>query len=159
MSHIHIKKLQFFIGYNFASLKILKQALTHRSANFYHNERLEFLGDAILNNIIAHILYVKFPLLNEGQMTRMRAILVCGEMLAKIAKKFDLGKYLFLGAGEIKSGGNKRTSILAGVIEALIGGIYLDSDSIETTRHLIFSWYKDELSNISLTKNLKDPKT
>ncbi len=111
-------------------------ALTHRSANGKHNERLEFLGDSILSFVIADDLYHRFPKINEGDMSRMRATLVRGHTLAELGREFVLGDYLKLGPGELKSGGYRRDSILADAVEAIIGAIYLDSD-IEVVRRII----------------------
>ncbi|BAH83304.1 ribonuclease III [Candidatus Ishikawella capsulata] len=158
MKSIQIAKLHDKLGYTFSNLELLQQALTHRSANIHHNERLEFLGDSILNYVIANALYHRFPCVNEGDMSRMRATLVRGHTLAKIAKEFDLGEYLYLGPGELKSGGCSRESILADTIEALIGGIFLDS-SIQIVENLILKWYQKRLEQISPGEKQKDPKT
>lgn len=158
MNHNIINKLQKKLGYIFIQQDILYQALTHRSANIQHNERLEFLGDSILSFVIAHILYRNFPSINEGDMSRMRAQLVKENTLAKIAHKFKLGKYLTLGQGELKSGGFKRASILANTLEALIGSIFLDSN-IKIVEKLILTWYKKKLKNINPENTKKDSKT
>lgn len=153
-----INKLQKIIGYFFKKKEILKQALTHRSSGNNHNERLEFLGDSILNFTIAHALYKYFPNVNEGDMSRMRATLVKGNTLAKIAYEFKLGNYLNLGPGELKSGGSKRESILANTIEAIIGGIFLDSN-IFIVEKILLKWYKKRLKNITPGETQKDAKT
>ncbi|PPI86928.1 ribonuclease III [Candidatus Pantoea edessiphila] len=158
MNHFLINKLQNKLGYTFIHLELLKQALTHRSANSKHNERLEFLGDSILNYVIANVLYHKFPCINEGDMSRMRATLVRGNTLAAMARKFDLGACLRLGTGELKSGGFRRESILADTIEAIIGGIFLDSN-IHTIEKLILNWYQTQLNEISPGDKQKDHKT
>ncbi|MCF1427175.1 MAG: ribonuclease III [Shewanella sp.] len=146
------------IGYEFNQLKLLTQALTHRSAANKHNERLEFLGDSILSIVISDALYHQFPKATEGDLSRMRATLVCGDTLAKIAQEFKLGEYLHLGPGELKSGGHRRESILADAVEAIIGAIYLDSD-LETCRALLLNWYRDRLQNIQPGVDQKDAKT
>ncbi len=133
-------------------------ALSHRSTGSNNNERLEFLGDAILSLVIAEVLYRRFPKADEGILSRLRANLVKGETLATLARKIDLGDYLLLGAGEMKSGGFRRDSILAGTMEALIGAVFLDGGEEESHR-LIFNIYHDELENISPEKVIKDPKT
>lgn len=156
MNIILIKKFQKKIGYIFNKYNLLLKALTHRSASKNNNERLEFLGDSILNYVITNILYKKFPKANEGDMSRIRALLVKSKTLAEIGREFNLGKYLKLGPGELKSGGLNRQSILANTLEALIGGIFLDSN-IQTIKKLILTWYKKRLSKINL--NEKDPKT
>ncbi|WP_343154949.1 ribonuclease III [Buchnera aphidicola (Pseudoregma panicola)] len=158
MNFIEIKKIQKTLGYVFNKTELLKQALTHRSASNKHNERLEFLGDSILSFIIANALYKCFPLVNEGDMSRMRATLVRGNTLAQIAHKFDLGEYLKLGQGELKSGGFRRESILANTVEALIGSIFLDSN-IKITEKLILKWYHNRLKYINPKDTKKDPKT
>lgn len=133
------------------------QALTHRSASSKHNERLEFLGDSILSYVIANALYHRFPRVDEGDMSRMRATLVRGNTLAEMAREFDLGECLRLGPGELKSGGFRRESILADTVEALIGGVFLDSD-IQTVEKLILDWYRSRLDEISPGDKQKDPK-
>ncbi len=146
------------LGYGFNKEELLTQALTHRSANHMHNERLEFLGDSILSIVISDALYHKFPKATEGDMSRMRATLVRGDTLAVIGQEFALGEYLHLGPGELKSGGFRRESILADAVEAIIGAIYLDSD-LETIRRLLLNWYATRLAEILPDVNQKDPKT
>ena len=158
MNHIVANKIQQILGYTFTHQELLKQALTHRSASSKHNERLEFLGDSILSFVIANALYQHFPYIDEGDMSRMRATLVRGNTLAEIAYEFDLGEYLQLGQGELKSGGFRRESILANTVEALIGSIYLDSN-IKTVEGLILKWYEKRLEKISPGDTQKDPKT
>ncbi|CAL4042891.1 ribonuclease III [Buchnera aphidicola] len=158
MNYILINRLQQILGYTFVQKELLTQALTHRSANSKHNERLEFLGDSILSFVIANALYHHFPNVNEGDMSRMRATLVRGHTLAEIASEFDLGDYLQLGQGELKSGGFRRESILANTVEALIGSIFLDSN-INTVEDLILKWYAKRLKIISPGDTQKDPKT
>lgn len=150
--------LQKKIGYVFKNKNFLKKALTHRSASSNHNERFEFLGDSILNYVITHELYQRFPYVTEGDMSRMRATLVRENTLAEIAKEFNIGKYLLLGPGELKSGGFRRKSILANTIEAIIGSIFLDSN-IKIIELLIIAWYKNRLNKISPGDKQKDPKT
>ncbi len=146
------------IGYQFKNQDLLIQALTHRSAAHKHNERLEFLGDSILSIVISDALYHQFPKSTEGDLSRMRASLVCGDTLAVIAQEFVLGDYLKLGPGELKSGGFRRESILADAVEAVIGAIYLDSD-LETCRKLVLAWYDRRLKKIKPDVSHKDPKT
>ncbi|WP_394200082.1 ribonuclease III [Shewanella waksmanii] len=153
----NIPRLCRVLGYEFSDVSLLDQALTHRSASSRHNERLEFLGDSILSIVISDALYHQFPKATEGDMSRMRATLVCGKMLAEVALEFKLGDYLKLGPGELKSGGFRRESILADTVEAIIGAIYLDSD-IETCRQLVLKWYQSRLVSIKPV-NQKDPKT
>ncbi|MFQ6371326.1 ribonuclease III [Shewanella sp. YIC-542] len=146
------------LGYQFKDLSLLEQALTHRSAANKHNERLEFLGDSVLSVVISDKLFHQFPKVTEGDLSRMRATLVCGNMLAKIAKEFKLGDYLTLGPGELKSGGFRRESILADAVEAIIGAIYLDAD-LEVVRGLLLGWYEQRLEAIQPGEGQKDPKT
>ncbi len=153
-----IAKLQRKIGYQFKDIDLFNLALTHRSANGKHNERLEFLGDSILSFVIADDLYHRFPKVNEGDMSRMRATLVRGNTLAELGREFELGDHLKLGPGELKSGGFRRDSILADAVEAIIGAIYLDSD-IEVVRGIILSWYQTRLESIQPGVSQKDPKT
>lgn len=155
---ILLDKLQRDIGYQFANISLLQLALTHRSASAIHNERLEFLGDAILGFVIADDLYARFTRLDEGRMSRIRASLVKEHTLAELGREFALGDVLQLGPGELKSGGYRRDSILADAIEALIGAIYLDS-SIEKVRKVVFSWYQERLESIDPEVGQKDPKT
>ncbi|MCC8365511.1 MULTISPECIES: ribonuclease III [Xenorhabdus] len=158
MNSIIMNRLQRKLGYTFKQNDLLLQALTHRSASSKHNERLEFLGDSILSFVIANALYHRFPRVDEGDMSRMRATLVRGNTLAELAREFELGECLRLGPGELKSGGHRRESILADSIEALIGGIFLDSD-IQTVEQIVLNWYESRLNEISPGDKQKDPKT
>lgn len=146
------------INYRFRDEKLLEQALRHRSIGEANNERLEFLGDAILSVIIAEALFQHHPRSNEGELSRMRSILVSGLHLAELAKQLELGNYIQLGAGELKSGGQQRDSIVADALEALIGAIYLDSD-IETCRQCVFKWYGKRLEELSQMHPAKDAKS
>lgn len=151
-------KLSQRIHYTFKDADTAKLALTHRSVGSANNERLEFLGDSILNFIIANELFKRFPDAKEGKLSRLRANLVKGETLAEIARDFELGDFLILGSGEMKSGGFKRDSILADTVEALIGAIYLESD-MDTVAERVITWYQGRLDNLSLDDVVKDPKT
>lgn len=146
------------IGYTFNNVGLLEQAMTHRSHKGQHNERLEFLGDSILSFVIANELYKRFPKSREGDLSRMRSTLVRGQTLAEFGLEFNLGDYLRLGPGELKSGGYRRESTLADAVEAIIGAVFLDS-GIDTCSNLILSWYKFRLDEISPGLNQKDPKT
>lgn len=145
------------LDYSFNDHSLLELALSHRSIGKNNNERLEFLGDAVIGYVIAEELYQRFTNEDEGNLSRYRSLLVKGDTLASIARQFEVGKYLKLGGGELKSGGFRRTSILADAMEAIIGAITLDSD-IEQARKCILIWYKKRLDNIK-TLDLKDPKT
>ena len=146
------------LKYHFVQPELLEQALAHRSAGTPHNERLEFLGDAMLNIVIADELFRRFPHANEGDLTRMRAALVRVSTLAKLAVTLQLGDYLRLGPGELKSGGFRRDSILAGAFEAMIGAVYLDG-GFDVTRALLMMIYEDLLAGVSPQTQAKDPKT
>ena len=146
------------IGYEFSDESLLEQAMTHRSHKGQHNERLEFLGDSILSFVIADALYKKFPKAREGDLSRMRSTLVRGQTIAEFGVEFNLGDYLRLGPGELKSGGFRRESTLADAVEAIIGAVFLDSD-IESCTKLILTWYESRLAAISPGHNQKDPKT
>lgn len=153
-----IARLQSALGYQFSDPELLQLALTHRSAGSQNNERLEFLGDSILNHIVAEALYRRFPSAREGEMSRMRASLVKGETLAEVASELTLGEYLVLGAGERKSGGHRRSSILADALEAVAGAVLLDSD-VEHCRRTVLDWLEPRLQALSLSAVDKDAKT
>lgn len=152
------RALERRIGYQFKNPDLLKLALSHRSYSGKNNERLEFLGDSIVNFVIAEALFSHFPNAREGQMSRLRARLVKGVTLAEIAREFELGEYLLLGSGELKSGGYRRESILADALESVIGAMYLDS-SFEECKSKVLSWYHHRLDQLSLQDTQKDPKT
>lgn len=151
-------KLSRSIGHDFACMDLLQQALTHRSHSAEHNERFEFLGDALLETIISAALYQQFPNAPEGDLTRLRAAIVKGSNLVTIAEKLTLGEYLQLGAGERKSGGKRRESILADAVEAIIAAIYLDSD-FSTCEKVTLKLFADNLAGLPDPELLKDPKT
>ena len=153
-----MEKLQKNIDYHFSDVALLKQALTHRSVNKNNNERLEFLGDSILGCVISHELYHRFPLVDEGQLSRLRSSLVRGQTLAKLAKTLNLSETLVLGQGELKSGGFRRESIQADAFEAILGAIFLDSDYV-TVSAVILKLYDELLSDASPDDSLKDFKT
>ena len=146
------------LGHSFLDPALLEQALTHRSFSSLNNERLEFLGDAVLDMIVSEMLYCQFPTASEGDLSRLRAVLVKGEALAKMARAIDLGDQLRLGSGELKSGGFRRDSILAGAYEAVIGAILLDA-GFDVCRDCVVSWFEPLLSNLSLGDEHKDPKS
>jgi ribonuclease-3 len=144
-------------GYVFGSRDILDRALTHRSFGASHNERLEFLGDSVLNCVIAHALYERFAGVREGDMSRLRANLVRQETLAEIAQRLDLGEQLRLGEGELKSGGFRRPSILADALEALFGAVFVDG-GFESAKKTILRLYEPFLANLDPNSG-KDAKT
>lgn len=153
-----LEKFSQKLGYKFKNILLLEAALSHRSVGNQNNERLEFLGDSILNFVIAAELFERYPKAREGELSRLRANLVNGETLALIAHEFKVGDYLRLGPGELKSGGFQRQSILADAMEAIIGAIYLDAD-LEMCRQLILQWFTLRLENAPTSTALKDPKT
>lgn len=146
------------IKYQFKDASLCELALTHRSRGKKNNERLEFLGDSIVNFVIAEDLFKRFPAAKEGQLSRLRAQMVKGLTLAEIARDMQMGDYLKLGSGELKSGGGRRDSILADSVESLIGAIYLDSN-MDTVRLHILSWFETRLSVLTLDQTMKDSKT
>lgn len=146
------------IGRRFKDALLLRTALTHRSHSTPHNERLEFLGDSVLNCVVAHLLYERFPELPEGDLSRLRANLVRKDSLHQIAVGLDLGGSLLLGEGELRSGGHQRPSILADAFEAVLGAVYLDA-GFDAARELIAGLYADQLASISPGKPIKDAKT
>jgi ribonuclease-3 len=146
------------LGYECRDPALLEAALTHRSAASAHNERLEFLGDAVLNCVIARLVFREFASANEGDLSRFRASLVSGEALAVIAAEMDLGHHVRLGSGELKSGGFRRKSILADALEALFGAIYLDG-GFEAAATVIERLFMTRLDRLPSAAELKDPKT
>lgn len=146
------------LGYEFHDGALLEVALTHRSAGGHNNERLEYLGDAVLAFLIAEILYLKFPKAPEGILTRLRASLVRRESLADVARSLELGTFINLGPGEKKSGGWRRESILANTLEAIIGAVYLDA-GLDACRKLIQRLFAEHLPRLSAADPGKDPKT
>ena len=146
------------LGYRFDDLALLQRALTHRSSGKNNNERLEFLGDAVLGCVIAAEIFRLYPKAREGELSRLRASLVRRESLAELAQSLDIGSYLRLGSGERKSGGHHRNSILADGFEAVLGAIYLDG-GFEPCRDCILALYADRLSSPADISELKDPKT
>ena len=153
-----LSRLSASLGYSFRRPELLEEALTHRSASPRNNERLEFLGDALLDMLIAEHLYQRFPSASEGELSRLRASLVNGETLAALARGLKLGDWLRLGQGELKSGGFRRESILSDAMEAIFGAVYLD-DGLDACRDLILRLYRDCLAGLAKADELKDPKT
>ena len=147
------------IGYQFRRQDLLEQALTHRSySRSSNNERLEFLGDSILNLVISNHIYLRFTDADEGDLSRLRASLVKKETLAQVAMEIGLGDHINLGGGELKSGGYRRASILSDALEAIIGAVYLDSD-YEQAETTVLRLFKAQLQGIDEIDNLRDPKT
>ena len=146
------------IGHTFRDPGLLTQALTHRSHSSPHNERLEFLGDSLLNCVIAGELYARFAELSEGELSRFRSNLVRQQALSEVALRLQLGELLRLGEGEMKSGGAQRPSILADGLEALFGAVYVDA-GFESVRSVILGLYAPMLGTLDPTVQGKDPKT
>jgi ribonuclease-3 len=145
-------------GHVFRDPALLAQALTHRSAGVPHNERLEFLGDALVGMIVAEALYLRWPKADEGALTRARAELVRESSLARIARELELGSRITLGPGEMKSGGHRRDSILSDAFEAVVGAIYLDA-GFEACRTAIMPLFESSLAALPASGFGKDPKT
>lgn len=150
--------LQKKLGHQFKDIALMQQALTHRSHSTIHNERLEFLGDSILNCVIASILFDTFTMIDEGDLSRVRANLVKQQALYEVAQRIELSQFLRLGEGELKSGGFRRPSILADTIEALFGAIFLDA-GFDVVREVIRNLYKPVLSTVDPMTLGKDAKT
>jgi ribonuclease-3 len=150
--------LQKRLGHQFRNAALLQQALTHRSHSVLHNERLEFLGDSVLNCVVASLLFDSFSSIDEGDLSRVRANLVKQQSLYEIAQRIELSQFLRLGEGELKSGGFRRPSILADTLEALFGAIYLDA-GFDVARDVIKSLYAGVLVSIDPTTLGKDAKT
>jgi ribonuclease-3 len=155
---VSVRQLEKSFSYRFANRALAELSLTHRSAARVNNERLEFLGDAILGFLIADELLRRFPESPEGALSRKRSLLVNQQTLADIAVRLELGEILVLGPGELKSGGKERESILADAVEAVIGAIYLDG-GLEVCRKVVLSLYYDLLDNDSSSVTAKDSKT
>ena len=147
-----------FLDYEFQDQELLRRALTHRSAHSPHNERLEFLGDAVLGMVVADYLFTHYPNADEGQLTRTRAQLVNRDSLALVARQLDLGQHLVLGEGELKSGGWRRDSILANAFESILGAIYLDG-GIEACRQVVVTALSAMLAEADPARAHKDAKT
>jgi ribonuclease-3 len=153
-----VNRLESRISYSFSDRALLKQALTHRSAGKSNNERLEFLGDAVLGLTISALLYRRFPDASEGDLSRLRAALVQQSTLAELARSLGLGEHLVLGAGELKSGGANRDSILADALEALLSALYIDG-GLATCEERVASWFAPLLAQQTPSAPVKDAKT
>lgn len=151
-------RLSSALGYRFVDPELLEIALTHRSAGNRNNERLEFLGDAILGFVIADRLFQRYPDADEGQLSRLRAVLVKKDSLAGVARELELGNYLKLGSGELRGGGHDRDSILADSFEALLAAVYLDG-GYEAAHSVVLQLFEAKIEKLSPADQLKDPKT
>ncbi len=155
-----LQNLELMIDYGFQNIAYLDKALTHRSYSAEHNERLEYLGDAILGMIIAKKLFDMFPHSPEGELTRMRSSLVRETTLAEIAREMQLGDKLRLGPGEMKSGGARRDSLLADAVESIIGAMFLDTnEDFALVNSVVLRWFDSRLKSISPSVNQKDAKS
>lgn len=153
-----ITRLQRHLGVSFTAPSFLFTALTHRSHSTPHNERLEFLGDSVLNCVVAHLLYAHFPQLPEGDLSRLRALLVCEDSLFQLAQQLKLGDFLQLGQGELRSGGHQRPSILADAFEAIIGAIFLDAGFMAAQAWLT-PLFQPLIDALPTGQRMKDAKT
>jgi ribonuclease III len=152
------QQLQDRLQYHFSDQTLLTLALSHRSCGSKNNERLEFLGDAVLGLTVSNFLFQRFPEAREGDLSRIRSQIVRAESLADVARSLDLGPELLLGQGEMKSGGHRRDSILGDTVEALIGAIYLDK-GMSTAEQAVVNWFGDQLNAVTLDTPIKDAKT
>ncbi|MEB0138021.1 MULTISPECIES: ribonuclease III [unclassified Undibacterium] len=155
---MNLQLLQNRLGHQFSHPALLQQALTHRSHSVLHNERLEFLGDSILNCVVASVLFDSFADIDEGDLSRVRANLVKQQSLYEIAQRIELSQFLRLGEGELKSGGFRRPSILADTLEALFGAVFLDA-GFDVAKEVIRSLYAPVLESVDPTTLGKDAKT
>ena len=146
------------LGHAFRTPELLTQALTHRSYGANHNERLEFVGDAVLNCAMAAVLFTRFAAMPEGDLSRIRANLVNRDTLARVARRMELGAALRVGEGELRSGGKSRPSIIADALEAIIGAIFVDG-GFDAARAVIERVFADELAAVDPAVSGKDPKT
>lgn len=157
-SDSRFRRLTQALNYQFNNPQLLRQAMTHRSFGLPNNERFEFIGDSILNYTVARMLYDKFPALTEGELSRLRANLVNQATLAEIALELKLGDYLYLGEGELKSGGFNRPSILADSVEATFAAVSFDAD-FAAAEQVVRGLYASRVNAIDPTKHAKDAKT
>ena len=159
-AQVTLTELESAIAYRFADRALLEQAMTHRSYGRNHYERLEFLGDSILNAVVAESLYQHFPDLPEGDLSRLRANLVCQEQLVSVAEELKLGRYLRLGEGELKSGGQHRPSILADTVESLYGALWRDG-GFAAAQQVILTAFAPRIAAIDLSRlpSAKDAQT
>lgn len=153
-----LRALQQALRYRFKDVALLEQAITHRSHAGHNNERLEYLGDGLLNFVIGEAAYTQWHKAPEGDLSRLRASLVCEDSLARIAKGLHLSEYLRMGGGELKSGGYRRDSILADTLEAVIGAVYLDG-GFAPARELTLQLFESALATLPEPETLKDSKT
>ena len=151
--------IETILGYSFNDKNLLRQALTHRSHSADNNERLEFLGDSILNFLIGETLYHNYSNEPEGSLSRLRSYVVKKQSLYEVGLSLSLSRFIMLGQGELRSGGHARKSLVADCVEALIAAIFLDSQSLSQCRQCVLSWFAGQLDNLTYLEHLKDPKT
>ena len=153
-----LKNLESRVAYTFKNVSLLNQSVTHRSFGHRNNERFEFLGDSILNFVVAAALFSRFPEAREGDLSRLRARMVKQQTLAEIARELDLGGFLAMGSGELKSGGFERDSILSDAVEAIIGAVFLDGGITEAT-NCVLGLYEKRLAGLTSSNTEKDAKS
>lgn len=154
-----LTRLQKRLNYQFKDMTLLERALTHRSKSKNNNERLEFLGDALLETILSDVLFHQRPDASEGDLTRLRATMVRGATLAILANDLGLKDFMRVGSGELRTGGYQRESTLADAFEAIVAAIYLDCQSFHTTFKVVLKLYEQQLAELPDAQALKDPKT
>ncbi len=157
--NVDLKVLEERLGYRFRDRQLLRMALTHRSFGAHHNERLEFVGDSLLNCAMALELYHRFPSIDEGVMSRVRASLVCQEALHEVALRLGFSDYLRMGEGEIRSGGSHRPSILADAVESVFGAVFMDANDFQVVQQVIGRLFSASLAHVDPDKDGKDAKT
>ena len=155
---LSLSVLQERIGYRFQDEKLLRRAVTHRSYAAEHNERLEFLGDSVLNCVIGYALFLRDTHFSEGDLSRVRANLVCEKTLHEVAKRIDISSFLYMGEGELKTGGAERASILADAMEAIFGAVFAEA-GFEAAQEVILRLYDPILTGLTPEQLSKDPKT
>lgn len=154
-----LSRLEKRLGYTFSDRRLLERALTHRSKSKHNNERLEFLGDALLETILSEKLFHFRPNASEGDLTRLRATMVRGATLAILANDLGLKDFMRVGSGELRTGGYQRESTLADAFEAVVAAVYLDCQSFTTTFDMVLTLYQEQLAELPDAQQLKDPKT
>ncbi len=157
-AHKDLALLEEQVGYRFKDRRLLERAMTHRSFSSEHNERLEFLGDSVLNCVVGYALFLRDKHFTEGELSRVRSNLVCEKTLAGIGRKVGIAEYLFMGEGEVKMGGRTRTSIIADAMEALFGAVFFDG-GFEEAKGVIMRLFEPILSSLTPEQLSKDAKT
>lgn len=158
MSNLDLITFQTKLGYSFRNVELLQQALTHRSFSKTHNERLEFLGDSLVNTVIAELIFLEYRNVSEGHLSAMRSSLVRRETLAEVAKSISLGDFLLLGGGTLKTGGHRLESILADTYEAVVAAVYLDSDWAACSQ-MIKEHFEGRIQGLENMADVRDAKS